>query len=146
VGWRQTVSLSAAGGGQSGTAEATAHLEKAVALAPDSVEYRFSLAYALGLAGRFADSIPQLQKAVELSGGQDWQCFGMLGAVYSRMADRMTQSRPGAGRWIWLSRATTRNWSGTCAPSSHATTNPGNAAVAARGICAATRRSPRRPR
>ena len=67
------------------TAEATAHLEKAVALAPDSVEYRFSLAYALGLAGRFADSIPQLQKAVELSGGQDWQCFDMLGAVYSKM-------------------------------------------------------------
>ena len=56
-----------------------------MALAPDSVEYRFSLAYALGLAGRFADAIPQLQKAVELSGGQDWQCFDMLGAVYSKM-------------------------------------------------------------
>jgi Flp pilus assembly protein TadD len=66
-------------------AEATAHLEKAVALAPDSVEFRFSLAYALGQAGRFADAIPQLQKAVELSGGKDWQCFDMLGAVYSKM-------------------------------------------------------------
>jgi Flp pilus assembly protein TadD len=65
--------------------EATAHLEKAVALAPDSVEFRFSLAYALGQAGRFADAIPQLQKAVELSGGKDWQCFDMLGAVYSKM-------------------------------------------------------------
>jgi Flp pilus assembly protein TadD len=67
------------------TAEATAHLEKAVALAPDSVEYRFNLAYALGRAGRFADAIPQLQKAVELSGGKDWQCYDMLGAVYSQM-------------------------------------------------------------
>jgi Flp pilus assembly protein TadD len=67
------------------TAEATAHLEKAVALAPDSVEFRFSLAYVLGLAGRFADAIPQLQKAVEVSGGQDWQCYDLLGAVYSKM-------------------------------------------------------------
>ena len=66
-------------------AEATTHLEKAVALAPDSVEYRFSLAFVLGLADRFADAIPHLQKAVELSGGQDWQCFDMLGAFYSKM-------------------------------------------------------------
>ncbi|HXM40455.1 MAG TPA: tetratricopeptide repeat protein [Bryobacteraceae bacterium] len=66
-------------------AEATAHLEKAVALAPNTVEYRFNLAYALGRAGRFADAIPQLQKAVELSGGKDWQCYDMLGAVYSKM-------------------------------------------------------------
>jgi Flp pilus assembly protein TadD len=67
------------------TAEATEHLEKAVALAPDSVEFRFSLAYALGQAGRFSDAVPQLQKAVDLSGGRDWQCFDMLGAVYSKM-------------------------------------------------------------
>jgi Flp pilus assembly protein TadD len=67
------------------TAEATEHLEKAVALAPDSVEFRFSLAYALGQAGRFSDAVLQLQKAVDLSGGKDWQCFDMLGAVYSKM-------------------------------------------------------------
>jgi tetratricopeptide (TPR) repeat protein len=67
------------------TAEATAHLEKAVALAPDSVEYRFSLAYVLGLAGRFSDAVPQLQKAIELSGGRDWQCYDMLGAVYNKV-------------------------------------------------------------
>jgi tetratricopeptide (TPR) repeat protein len=67
------------------TAEAMPHLEKAVGLAPDSVEYRFNFAYALGQAGRFADAIPQLQKAVELSGGRDWQCFDMLGAVYSKL-------------------------------------------------------------
>jgi len=66
------------------TAEATAHMEKAVALAPDSVEYRFSLAYVLGLAERFTEAIPQLQKAVELSGGKDWQCYDMLGAMYSK--------------------------------------------------------------
>jgi Flp pilus assembly protein TadD len=66
------------------TAKAIAQLEKAVALAPDSVEYRFSFAYVLGLAERFADAIPQLQKAVELSGGQDWKCYDMLGAMYSK--------------------------------------------------------------
>jgi Flp pilus assembly protein TadD len=67
------------------TAEATIHLEKAVELAPNSVEFRFSLAYVLGRMGRFADAILQLQKAVDLSGGKDWQCFDMLGAVYSKM-------------------------------------------------------------
>jgi len=65
--------------------EATAHLEKAVELAPDSVEYRFGLAYGLRLVGRFDDAISQLQRAVELSGGRDWQCYDMLGAVYSKM-------------------------------------------------------------
>jgi Flp pilus assembly protein TadD len=67
------------------TAEAIAHLEKAVALAPDSVEFRFSLAYVLGQAERFDEAIPQLQKAVDLSGGQDWQCYDMLGAIYNKM-------------------------------------------------------------
>ena len=66
-------------------AEATAHLERAVALTPDSLEYRFNLAYVLGLAGRFADAVPQLQKAVDLSRGQDWRCFDLLGAVYSKL-------------------------------------------------------------
>jgi Flp pilus assembly protein TadD len=66
-------------------AEATAHLEKAVGLAPFSLEYRFNLAYVLGLAGRFADAVPHLQRAVDLSGGQDWRCFDLLGAVYSKM-------------------------------------------------------------
>jgi len=65
--------------------EAAAHLEKAVALAPDSVENRFSLAYVLAQEGRFSDALPQLQKAVALSGGRDWQCFDMLGSVYSKM-------------------------------------------------------------
>ena len=67
------------------TVEATAHLEKAVALAPDSKEFRFSLANALTQAGRFSDAISQLQKSIEISGGRDWQCYDMLGAVYNKM-------------------------------------------------------------
>ncbi len=66
-------------------ADATEHLERAVALDSYSLEYRFNLAYVLGLAGRFADAVPQLQKAVDLSGGQDWRCFDLLGAAYSKM-------------------------------------------------------------
>ena len=67
------------------TAEATAHLEKAVELAPDSTEFRLSLAQALAQAGRFTEAISQLQKSIEIGGGRDWQCYDMLGAVYSRM-------------------------------------------------------------
>ena len=66
-------------------AEATAHLEKAVELAPDSTEFRLSLAQALAQAGRFTDAISQLQKSIEIGGGRDWQCYDMLGAVYSKM-------------------------------------------------------------
>jgi Flp pilus assembly protein TadD len=67
------------------TVEATAHLAKAVALAPDSTEFRFGLANALAQAGRFSDAISQLQKSIELSGGREWQCYDMLGTVYSKM-------------------------------------------------------------
>src|ERR1039457_1501944 len=67
------------------TVEATAQLEKAVALAPDSMEFRVSLASALAQAGRFSDAISQLQKSIEISGGRDWQCYDMLGTVYSKM-------------------------------------------------------------
>jgi tetratricopeptide (TPR) repeat protein len=67
------------------TGEATAHLEKAVSLAPDSIEFRVSLANALAQAGRFPDAISQLQKSIEISGGRNWQCYDMLGAVYSKM-------------------------------------------------------------
>lgn len=70
------------------TAEATAHLEKAVELAPDSTEYRLSLAGALAQAGRFTDAISQLQKSIEIGGGRDWQCYDMLGAVYSKLGRR----------------------------------------------------------
>jgi Flp pilus assembly protein TadD len=67
------------------TGEAMAHSEKAVALAPDAVEFRFSLAGALAQAGRFSDAIGQLQKSIDIGGGRDWQSYDMLGAVYSKM-------------------------------------------------------------
>jgi Flp pilus assembly protein TadD len=67
------------------SADAVTHLERAVALDSFSLEYRFNLAYVLGMAGRFADAVPELQRAVELSGGQDWRCFDLLGAVYSKV-------------------------------------------------------------
>jgi Flp pilus assembly protein TadD len=67
------------------TAEGLEHLEKAVALKPESAAVRNKLAQALAQAGRFADAISQLQKSIEISGGRDWQCYDMLGTVYSKM-------------------------------------------------------------
>lgn len=70
------------------TAAAAGELETAVKLAPDSVEYRFDLAFVLRQSGRFSDAIAQLRQAVDLSGGQDWQCYDMLGAVYFQAGQR----------------------------------------------------------
>ena len=67
------------------TAEGLEHLQKAVALKPESAAVRNKLAQALTQAGRFADAISQLQKSIEISGGRDWQCYDMLGTVYSKM-------------------------------------------------------------
>ncbi len=86
------------------TDDALAQLQKAVELAPASVEYRFSLAYVLGQAERFADAISQLQKAVDLSGGQDWQCFDMLGGFYNRMG-RMQDAIQAASKALDLAVA-----------------------------------------
>jgi Flp pilus assembly protein TadD len=58
-------------------------LEKAVELKPDSAEYRFNLGFVLGRGGNTAAAIPQLEKAVELSGGKDWECLAALGMAYS---------------------------------------------------------------
>ena len=52
---------------------------------PESAAVRNKLAQALAQAGRFADAISQLQKSIEISGGRDWQCYDMLGTVYSKM-------------------------------------------------------------
>jgi Flp pilus assembly protein TadD len=84
--------------------EAIAELETAVKLAPDSAEYRFDLGYVLGLEGRLADAISQLQKAVELSGGKDWHCFDMLGAVYFK-AGRPAEAVEAARRAVDLADA-----------------------------------------
>jgi len=86
------------------TDDALAQLQKAVELAPASVEYRFSLAYVLGQAERFADAISQLQKAVDLGGGQDWQCFDMLGGFYNRMG-RMQDAIQAASKALDLAVA-----------------------------------------
>lgn len=66
-------------------AEAIAHFEKTVELAPAVAEFRVGLAGALSEAGRFSDALVQLQKSIEAGGGQDWQSYDMLGAVYSKM-------------------------------------------------------------
>ncbi len=66
-------------------AEAIAHFEKAVELAPAVAEFRVGLAGALSQAGRFSDALAQLQKSIEDGGGRDWQSYDMLGAVYSKM-------------------------------------------------------------
>ena len=66
-------------------AEGLEHLQKAVALKPESAAVRNKLANALSQAGRFSDAISQLQKSIEISGGRDWQCYDLLGTVYSKM-------------------------------------------------------------
>jgi len=53
-----------------------------VELQPDSLEYRFNLAFLLERKGSFAEAIPHLEKAVQLSGGKDARCLAMLGAAY----------------------------------------------------------------
>jgi Flp pilus assembly protein TadD len=60
-------------------------LEKAVALKPESAAVRNKYASALAQAGRFPDAVGQFRKAIEISGGKDWQSFDMLGSVYSKM-------------------------------------------------------------
>jgi Flp pilus assembly protein TadD len=53
------------------TGEAVAHFGKAVELAPDTIEFRVGFADALSRAGRLPDAIAQLQKSIDISGGQD---------------------------------------------------------------------------
>lgn len=69
-----------AGTGQDRDAET--HFQRSVALQPDSLEYRFNLAFLLIRQENFAQATPQLEKAVELSGGKDARCLAMLSAAY----------------------------------------------------------------
>jgi tetratricopeptide (TPR) repeat protein len=62
-----------------------AHLERAVALQPDSLEFRSNLGRVLAARHSFAQAIPQFEKAVELSGGQEPQSLEMLAAMYSEV-------------------------------------------------------------
>ncbi len=59
-------------------------LQKAIAIDPGSVEYRFNLAYVLESRGDFADAIPPLEKAVAISKGRDWRCLAELAKVYDK--------------------------------------------------------------
>jgi cytochrome c-type biogenesis protein CcmH/NrfG len=45
-----------------------------------------------------------LQKAVDLGGGQDWQCFDMLGGFYNRMG-RMQDAIQAASKALDLAVA-----------------------------------------
>jgi Flp pilus assembly protein TadD len=67
------------------TAEGLGHLEKAVALKPESAAVRYKYATALAQVGRYPDAVGQLRKSIEISGGKDWQSFDMLGSIYSKM-------------------------------------------------------------
>ena len=61
------------------------HLEKAVGINPDSLEFRFNLGRVLAAKHSFAEAIPHFEKAVELSGGQEPQSLEMLAAMYSEV-------------------------------------------------------------
>jgi tetratricopeptide (TPR) repeat protein len=64
--------------------QAVAELQKATALAPTSVEYRYNLGFVMGLRGNFAGALAALQKAVELSEGRDPRCLAALAEAYNR--------------------------------------------------------------
>ncbi len=65
--------------------DAVAHLEKAAAKTPGSVEYQFNLGRVLAARSSFREAIPHFEKAVELSGGRETQSLEMLAAMYSEM-------------------------------------------------------------
>jgi Flp pilus assembly protein TadD len=64
--------------------EAIDELQKAIALVPTSVEYRFNLGFVMGLRGNYAGAVEALQKAVELSEGKDWRCLAALAYAYDK--------------------------------------------------------------
>lgn len=66
--------------------EGLAHLEKATSLKPDSAAVHYKFASALLQAGRLPDAVTHLQKSIEITGGQQWQPYDLLGTVYSRMS------------------------------------------------------------
>ena len=60
-------------------------MKRAVAATPDSHEYRFNLGRLLAAQHSFAEALPEFEKAVELTGGQDLQSLEMLAAMYSEV-------------------------------------------------------------
>lgn len=65
-------------------AGAAENLQKAIAVDPGSVEYRFNLAYVLETQGKFAAAVAPLEIAVRLSRNKDWHCLAELAKVYDK--------------------------------------------------------------
>ena len=70
------------------SAGAVEQLQKAIVVDPDSVEYRFNLAYVLESRGEFESAIQPLESAVALSRKKDWRCLAELAKVYARTGRR----------------------------------------------------------
>ncbi len=65
--------------------EAALHLEKAVALAPQNVGYRYNFGRVLAAKGRFGDAAHQLEEAAKLSQMREPVILQMLAAMYSEI-------------------------------------------------------------
>jgi Flp pilus assembly protein TadD len=61
---------------------AVEQLQRAIAVDPGSVEYRFNLAYVLESRGEYASALQPLERAVALSRRKDWRCLAELAKVY----------------------------------------------------------------
>ena len=64
---------------------AAGHLEAAVAIAPQSVAYQFNLGRVLAAARRFADAIPPLKAASELTGEREPVILDLLASMYGEL-------------------------------------------------------------
>ena len=66
------------------SAGAVEQLQRAIAVDPGSVEYRFNLAYVLESRGEFESAVQPLERAVALSHRKDWRCLAELAKVYDK--------------------------------------------------------------
>jgi tetratricopeptide (TPR) repeat protein len=64
--------------------EAVAQLQKAISLAPASVEYQYNFGFVLMLRKDSTGAVPAFQKAVELSVGKDPRCLAALADAYEK--------------------------------------------------------------
>ncbi|HET7348249.1 MAG TPA: tetratricopeptide repeat protein [Acidobacteriaceae bacterium] len=67
--------------------EATTHLQKAVALAPQESGYRYNLGRVFAARSMFADALPQLAEAARLTNRSDPAILQMLAAMQSETGD-----------------------------------------------------------
>ena len=76
--------------------EGISHLQMAIAIVPDSLEFRYNLGRLFAAKRSFAEAIPQFEAAAKLSGGRDLRTLEMLAAMYSevgRFSDAVETSR-----------------------------------------------------